>query len=81
MEDLLTAGEGLEVAERDVQPDEVGRGPQTCGDQVIAVVRNKVVHRFFDPTVTQLARGDRLIVVRSGEDLPWAARPGTGPLD
>ena len=81
MEDLLTSGEGLEVAERDVQPDEVGRGPQTCGDQVIAVVRNKVVHRFFDPTVTQLERGDRLIVVRSGEDLPWAARPGTGPLD
>ncbi len=81
MEDLLTAGEGLEVAERAVQPDEVGRGPQTCGDQVIAVVRNGVVHRFFDPTVTQLARGDKLIVVRSGEDLPWAARPGTGPLD
>lgn len=81
MEDLLTAGEGLEVAERDVQPHEVGQGPQKCGDQVIAVVRKGVVHRFFDPTVTQLERGDKLIVVRSGEDLPWAARPGATAVD
>lgn len=77
LEDLLTTGEGLEVAERDVQPSEVGRSPQSCGDQVIAVVRNRHVHQFFDPTVSQLERGDRVVVVRSGEDLPWAARPGT----
>jgi voltage-gated potassium channel len=76
LEDLLTSGHGLEVVERDVQPDEVGKAPQGCADQVIAVVRGGTVHRFYDPTVTQLARGDRLIVVRSGEDLPWAARPG-----
>lgn len=76
LEDLLTTGEGLEVAERDVLPSEVGQGPQQCGDQVIAVVRNQSVHRFYDPTVTQLARGDKLVVVRSGEDLPWAPRPG-----
>jgi len=81
MEDLLTAGEGLEVAERDVLPREVGRGPQTCADQVIAVVRRGVVHRFFDPTVTQLERGDKLVVVRSGVDLPWAARPGASAMD
>ena len=79
LEDLLTTGEGLEVAEREVQPHEVGHGPQKCGDQVIAVVRGDVVHRFYDPTVTQLERGDKLIVVRSGEDLPWASRPGAGP--
>ena len=79
LEDLLTSGEGLEVAEREVQPHEVGHGPQKCGDQVIAVVRGDVVHRFYDPTVTQLERGDKLIVVRSGQDLPWASRPGAGP--
>ncbi len=79
LEDLLTSGEGLEVAEREVQPDEVGHSPQKCGDQVIAVVRGDVVHRFYDPTVTQLARGDRLIVVRSAQDLPWAERPGASP--
>ncbi len=76
LEDLLTSGQGLEVAERDVQPREVGKSPQRCGDQVIAVVRDGVVHRFFDPSVTQLRAGDRLVSVRSGEELPWAERPG-----
>jgi voltage-gated potassium channel len=35
------------------------------------------VHRYFDPAVTQLVRGDRLIVVRPSQELPWAPRPGT----
>ena len=77
MEDLLSYGEGLEVAERDLLVQEVGRQPQSLPDQVIAVVRDGTVHRYFDPVVTQLARGDRLIVVRPAEELPWAPRPGT----
>jgi len=77
MEDLLTYGEGLEVAERDLLVREVGRQPQSLPDQVIAVVRDGTVHRYFDPAVTQLVRGDRLIVVRPAEELPWAPRPGT----
>lgn len=77
MEDLLTYGEGLEVAERDLLVPEVGMQPQSLPDQVIAVVRDGQVHRYFDPVVTQLARGDRLIVVRPAHELPWAPRPGT----
>jgi voltage-gated potassium channel len=77
MEDLLTYGHGLEVAERDLLVPEVGKTPQSLPDQVIAVVRDGTVHRYFDPAVTQLARGDRLIVVRPAEELPWAPRPGT----
>ena len=77
MEDLLTYGEGLEVAERDLLVPEVGKQPQALPDQVIAVVRDGQVHRYFDPVVTQLARGDRLIVVRPAQELPWAPRPGT----
>jgi len=77
MEDLLTYGEGLEVAERDLLVPEVGKQPQSLPDQVIAVVRDGQVHRYFDPVVTQLARGDRLIVVRPAQELPWAPRPGT----
>ena len=77
MEDLLTYGEGLEVAERDLLVTEVGKQPQTLPDQVIAVVRDERVYRYFDPVVTQLARGDRLIVVRPAKALPWAPRPGT----
>ena len=77
MEDLLTYGEGLEVAERDLLVPEVGKQPQSLPDQVIAVVRDGTVHRYFDPAVTQLMRGDRLVVVRPAQELPWAPRPGT----
>jgi len=77
MEDLMTYGEGLEVAERDLLVNEVGKQPQRLPDQVISVVRDEKVYRYFDPVVTQLARGDRLIVVRPAKELPWAPRPGT----
>jgi voltage-gated potassium channel len=81
MEDLLTYGEGLEVAERDLLVTEVGQQPQALPDQVIAVVRDERVYRYFDPVVTQLARGDRLVVVRPAKELPWAPRPGTHDED
>ncbi|MGA8257829.1 MAG: NAD-binding protein [Nocardioides sp.] len=77
MEDLLTYGEGLEVAERELMVTEVGKQPQSLPDQVIAVVRDEKVYRYFDPVVTLLARGDRLVVVRPAKELPWAPRPGT----
>ncbi|HYO40376.1 MAG TPA: potassium channel family protein [Nocardioidaceae bacterium] len=77
MEDLLSSNEGLEVAERDLLVPEVGKQPQSLPDQVLAVVRDGTVHRYFDPAVTQLVRGDRLVVVRPAAELPWAPRPGT----
>lgn len=77
MEDLLTYGAGLEVAERDLLVSEVGKQPQSLPDQVVAVVRDEQVYRYFDPVVGLLARGDRLIVVRPSDELPWAPRPGT----
>ena len=77
MEDLLSYGQGLEVAERELLVNEVGMQPQALPDQVISVVRDEKVYNYFDPVVTRLARGDRLIVVRSARELPWAPRPGT----
>ncbi len=77
MEDLLTYGAGLEVAERDLLVSELGKAPQSLPDQVIAVVRDEKVYRYYEPTVTQLSRGDRLVVVRPARELPWAPRPGT----
>ena len=77
MEDLLTYGEGLEVAERELLGREVGKPPPSLPDQVVSVVRDGKVHRYFDPAVTQLVRGDRLVVVRPAQELPWAPRPGT----
>jgi len=76
MEDLMTYGEGLEVAERDLLVNEVGKQPQRLPDQVIAVIRDEKVYRYFDPVVSLLARGDRLVVVRPAKELPWAPRPG-----
>jgi voltage-gated potassium channel len=77
LEDLLSYGQGLEVAERELLVSELGKAPQSLPDQVIAVVRDEKVYRYYEPTVTQLARGDRLIVVRPSKELPWAPRPGT----
>jgi voltage-gated potassium channel len=77
LEDLLTYGQGLEVAERDLLVTEVGKSPLSLPDQVIAVVRDEKVYRYFDPVVTQMARGDRLVVVRPAKETPWAPRPGT----
>lgn len=77
LEDLLSYGHGLEVAERELLVNEVGRQPQQLPDQVIAVIRDEKVYRYFDPVVSQLARGDQLIVVRPSQELPWAPRPGT----
>jgi voltage-gated potassium channel len=77
LEDLLVYGEGLEVAERPLLPREVGKPPQTLPDQVVAVIRDGYVYRYYEPTVTQLQPGDRLIVIRPAEEQPWAPRPGT----
>jgi voltage-gated potassium channel len=79
LEDLLTYGHGLEVAERPVQPRELGKPPQKLLDQVIGVIRDDQLFRYFDPAVSQLIHGDRLIVVRPAEETPWASRPGTQP--
>jgi voltage-gated potassium channel len=68
--DLLTYGQGLEVAERDLLVQEVGQQPQQIPDPVIAVERDGRVHHYFDLEVSQLAPGDRLILVRRSPELP-----------
>lgn len=74
LEDLLTSGEGLEVSERQVRPEEVGRPPSDITEErVIAVVRNKTLRRYFDPTVASLELGDQLVVVR--RSVPTDGRP------
>lgn len=65
IEDLLSTREGLEVGERQVTAEEVGRSPaEVHGERVVAVVRNKTLRRFYDPTVAKLETGDQVIVVR-----------------
>ena len=65
IEDLLSPKEGLEVGERSVTRDEVGKAPhEVTSDRVIAVVRNRTLRRFYDPTVAHLEPGDQVVVVR-----------------
>ena len=65
IEDLLSSNEGLEVAERPITREEIGRSPgDVDGERVIAVVRNKTLRRFYDPTVAKLEGGDQVVVVR-----------------
>ena len=65
IEDLLSSNEGLEVAERPVTKEEIGHSPgEVEGERVIAVVRNKTLRRFYDPTVATLEGGDQVVVVR-----------------
>jgi len=69
IEDLLSSKEGLEVGERLVRPDEVGHSPdEVRGERVVAVVRNKTLRRFYDPTVAQLQTGDEVVVVRHADE-------------
>lgn len=79
--DLLTYGKGMEVAERPVLPREEGRSPRDLEDVVVAVVRDDEVYGYYDPTVSQVLRGDRVVVVRPSEEQPWAPRPGERPED
>lgn len=81
LDDLLTYGRGLEVAERAVLPREEGLSPRNLDDVVVAVVRGGEVYPYFDPTVSQLLRGDRVVVIRSAEELPWAPRLGATDFD
>ncbi|MGO1971763.1 MAG: potassium channel family protein [Propionibacteriaceae bacterium] len=69
IEDLLTSGEGLEVFERQVTREEVGQAPSSItGERVVAVVRNKTLRRFYDPTVAKLEVGDQVVVVRRSDE-------------
>ncbi len=74
LEDLLSAEQGLEVAERDVLYREEGRTPSQLSEPVLAVVRDNQVLPYYEPSVGQLIRTDRVVVVRPAEELPWARK-------
>jgi voltage-gated potassium channel len=63
LEDLMTLGSGLDLIERTVTPEEVGRTPRECGDLVLAVVRDRKRLDYATGWHTQLQPGDHLITV------------------
>ncbi len=65
IEDLLSNGEGVEVAQRQVRAEEVGKAPWEIRDErVIGVVRNQTLRRFYEPSVEHLETGDELVCIR-----------------
>jgi len=62
MEDLLTVGEGLDIAERQVGPDEAGPSPSRAQETImLAVVRDGELIRFDDERAAELRDGDRVL--------------------
>ena len=66
VEDLVAFGTGLDLMERPVEPQEVGRGVETLDVPVLAVVRDGRTLRYQDPGLGILRRGDRLLYVAVG---------------
>lgn len=64
VEDLITPEHGLAIAERDVEPEEVGGSPRHLSDIVLGVVRNGKLFRVDHPEADALERGDRLLYVK-----------------
>jgi len=60
-EDLLSFGHGLDLVDRELQPEEVGRSPAELDAPVLAVVRDGRVLRYSDPAAGRLQSGDRVI--------------------
>ncbi|AFR51075.1 potassium channel family protein [Gordonia sp. KTR9] len=63
IEDLLTPVTGLSIAERLVDPTEIGQPPRAVADVVIGVLRDDTLYRATD--LDALGSTDRLLVVRS----------------
>ncbi|MBJ8338332.1 potassium channel family protein [Antrihabitans sp. YC3-6] len=64
IEDLLTPEEGFAIAERDVEPQEIGGSPRHLGDIVLGVVRGGQLVRVGEEEVDALEDGDKLLYVR-----------------
>jgi voltage-gated potassium channel len=66
LEDLLTVGHGLDLAERTIGPAEAGPlGASDAPGPVIAVIRDGEVLRFDDERAAQLQPGDRVVYLTS----------------
>jgi voltage-gated potassium channel len=64
IEDLLTPDTGFAIAERDVEPSEVGGSPRHLSDIVLGVVRGGELYRVDNPDVDAIEEGDRLLYIR-----------------
>jgi voltage-gated potassium channel len=61
--DLISAGGQVQLAERDPNPDELGRRPMESQSLIVRVVRNQLPYSIWDSEV-RIQPGDKLIVIR-----------------
>ncbi len=67
IEDLLQPVAGLQIAERDVRPEDIGLSPARLsaqGEIVLTVIRHGVAHRFDSGGVKVFQPGDKIVVIR-----------------
>jgi voltage-gated potassium channel len=64
IEDLTTPETGLAIAERDVEPGEIGGSPRHLPDIVLGVVRGKKLYRVDAAEADAIEPGDRLLYVK-----------------
>ena len=66
LEDLLTVGDGLDIAEREVGPDDAGPVPAHSHEAIlVAVIRDGEILRFDDERASELRSGDRVVELLS----------------
>lgn len=68
IDDLLTPHAGFAIAEREVEPKEVGGSPKHLGDIVLGVVRDGKLVRVGEPEVDSLEANDHLLYIRDSND-------------
>jgi voltage-gated potassium channel len=70
LEDLMTIGSGLDITQRDVRPEEAGRGlgDMNLAAPVVAVVRDGKTFRFDAPEVQTLRAGDKIVCLCTHEE-------------
>lgn len=73
VEDLLTPGQGMALAMRSAQRDEVGLGPRDLTELVIALVRRGKVVSLSEQAGQRIETGDMLVYVR--DDRPTTVSP------
>lgn len=81
IEDLLTPDAGFAIAERDIEPAEVGGSPRHLSDIVLGVVRHGRLYRVDSPDVDAIEPRDRLLYIKKvtiaeAEDEARLARGG-----
>ena len=76
VEDLLVSGQGLDIVQRPVRADEVGRAARDLSELVVALEREGRLLRWDDPEMSPLRGGDLLVCLRGISQTQLAAGQG-----